>query len=353
MPKMSTEAAEPLLGVRGLTKSYPFGRSRFLGPKRELQAVAGVSFDIRRGETLGLVGESGCGKSTVARLIARLQNPTSGDIRFDGEDVLGYSKEETRQLRRRIQIVFQDPYASLNPRMTVGEIVSEPWRVFPDILEREHWRGRVADLLRRVGLHPADAARYPHQFSGGQRQRISIARALAPNPEFIVCDEPVSALDVSVQAQVINLLTDLQADFRLSYLFIAHDLSVVRHVCDRVMVMYLGKIVEEGGTRNVYERPTHPYTKALLSAVPRTSPEEREARRRDLLEGEVPSPIDPPSGCHFRPRCRYARELCRNEVPRLRTVLSEQRSACHFAEAARPNGNASSSRNDSFSSNIP
>ena len=350
---MSAEAAEPLLSVRGLTKSYPFGRGRLLGPKRELQAVAGVSFDIRRGETLGLVGESGCGKSTVARLIARLQNPTSGDIRFDGEDVLGYSREKTRQLRRRIQIVFQDPYASLNPRMTVGEIVSEPWRVFPDVLEREHWKSRVADLLRRVGLHPADAARYPHQFSGGQRQRISIARALAPNPEFIVCDEPVSALDVSVQAQVINLLTDLQADFRLSYLFIAHDLSVVRHVCDRVMVMYLGKIVEEGGTRNVYERPTHPYTKALLSAVPRTSPEEREARRRDLLEGEVPSPIDPPSGCHFRPRCRYARDLCRSDMPRLRTVLSEQRSACHFAEETLPNGNASGSRIHSSPNKIP
>ena len=338
--------------MRGLTKNYPFGRSRLLGPKRKLQAVAGVGFDIRRGETLGLVGESGCGKSTVARLIARLQNPTSGDIRFDGEDVLGFSKEESRQLRRRIQIVFQDPYASLNPRMTVGEIISEPWRVFPDILERERWKGRVADLLRRVGLHPADAARYPHQFSGGQRQRISIARALAPNPEFIVCDEPVSALDVSVQAQVINLLADLQADFRLSYLFIAHDLSVVRHVCDRVMVMYLGKIVEEGGTRNVYGRPAHPYTKALLSAVPRSSPEGREARGRDLLEGEVPSPIDPPSGCYFRPRCRYARELCHNEMPRLRNVLNERRSACHFAEAMLQNGDASSSRIDSSLNNI-
>lgn len=355
LPKMSAEAAEPqpLISVRGLMKSYPFGRGRLLGPKRRLQAVAGVSFDIRRGETLGLVGESGCGKSTVARLIARLQNPTSGDIRFDGQDVLGFSKEETRQLRRRVQIVFQDPYSSLNPRMTVGEIISEPWRVFPDVLEREHWNDRVADLLRRVGLNPADAARYPHQFSGGQRQRISIARALAPNPEFIVCDEPVSALDVSVQAQVINLLADLQADFQLSYLFIAHDLSVVRHVCDRVMVMYLGKIVEEGRTRNLYDRPTHPYTKALLSAVPRPSPEGREARRRDLLEGEVPSPIDPPSGCYFRPRCRYARELCRNEMPRLRVVSNEQRSACHFADARPPDGNASSSGNNSSSSDIP
>lgn len=338
---MSAEAADPLLRVRDLTKSYPFGRSYLLGAKRSLQAVAGVSFDIGKGETLGLVGESGCGKSTVARLIARLQDPTSGDIRFDGRDVLKFSKEETRQLRRRIQIVFQDPYASLNPRMTVGEIISEPWRVFPDILERELWKGRVADLLQRVGLHAADAARYPHQFSGGQRQRISIARALAPNPEFIVCDEPVSALDVSVQAQVINLLADLQADFKLSYLFIAHDLSIVRHVCDRVMVMYLGKIVEDGTTRRIYEMPTHPYTQALLSAVPRSSPIGRETRHRDLLEGEVPSPIDPPSGCFFHPRCRFARERCRSEMPRLRVVLSEQRSACHFAEARRPYGTAS------------
>lgn len=340
---MSAEATEPLLSVRDLAKSYSFGRNKLLGAKRNLQAVAGVSFDIGRGETLGLVGESGCGKSTVARLIARLQDPTSGDINFDGRDVLGLSKEETRQLRRRIQIVFQDPYASLNPRMTVGEIISEPWRVFPDLLERELWKGRVADLLQRVGLHAADASRYPHQFSGGQRQRISIARALAPNPEFIVCDEPVSALDVSVQAQVINLLADLQADFQLSYLFIAHDLSVVRHVCDRVMVMYLGKIVEDGTTRQIYERPTHPYTQALLSAVPRSSPAGRETRNRNLLEGEVPSPIDPPSGCYFHPRCRFARERCRSEMPRLRMVLPDQRSACHFAETNWPNGTASRS----------
>lgn len=339
---MSAEAAEPLLSVRNLTKGYPFGRNKLLGAKRNLQAVAGVSFNIGRGETLGLVGESGCGKSTVARLIARLQDPTSGDIHFDGRDVLRFSKEETRQLRRRIQIVFQDPYASLNPRMTVGEIISEPWRVFPDLLERELWKGRVADLLQRVGLHAGDASRYPHQFSGGQRQRISIARALAPNPEFIVCDEPVSALDVSVQAQVINLLADLQADFQLSYLFIAHDLSVVRHVCDRVMVMYLGKIVEDGTIRQIYEKPTHPYTQALLSAVPRSSPVGRETRNRNLLEGEVPSPIDPPSGCYFHPRCRFARERCRSEMPRLRAILRGQRSACHFAEA-RPSGTASRS----------
>ncbi len=330
---MPVDGREPLLRVRGLEKRFPAGRERLFGPRRFLQAVAGVSFDIARGETLGLVGESGCGKSTVAKVVARLLEPTSGEIHFEGRDVRKFSKEETRQLRRQIQIVFQDPYASLNPRMTVGEIVSEAWRVFPGILEREHWRERTAQLLGRVGLHADDAARYPHQFSGGQRQRIGIARALAPNPEFIICDEPVSALDVSVQAQVINLLADLQDDFRLSYLFIAHDLSVVRHVCDRVMVMYLGKIVETGTTQSVYERPTHPYTQALLSAVPVSSPFGRENRRRNLLEGEVPSPIDPPAGCSFHPRCRYAQQRCRREAPPIRVVATDQQSACHYAEA--------------------
>ena len=300
-----------------------------------LRAVAGVSFDVARGETLGLVGESGCGKSTVAQLVARLLEPTDGTIHFDGHDVCGLTKEETRQLRRRIQIVFQDPYASLNPRMTVGEIVSEAWRVFPGILERRQWRNRTGELFQRVSLHPDDAARYPHQFSGGQRQRIGIARALAPNPEFIICDEPVSALDVSVQAQVINLLADLQHDFQLSYLFIAHDLSVVRHVCDRVMVMYLGKVIETGATEDLYERPTHPYTQALLSAVPISSPFGRKERKRNLLEGEVPSPIDPPQGCSFHPRCRYAEKRCRNDAPRLRAVADGQRSACHFAQVRR------------------
>ena len=305
-----------------------------------LQAVAGVSFDIMRGETLGLVGESGCGKSTVAQVVARLLEPTGGTIHFDGQDVCSLTKEETRQLRRRIQIVFQDPYASLNPRMTVGEIVSEAWRVFPDILERRRWRDRTAELLQRVGLHASDSARYPHQFSGGQRQRIGIARALAPNPEFIICDEPVSALDVSVQAQVINLLADLQQDFQLSYLFIAHDLSVVRHVCNRVMVMYLGKVIETGKTQAVYERPTHPYTQALLSAVPISNPFGRKDRRRNLLEGEVPSPIDPPHGCSFHPRCRYAEERCHREAPQLRVIAERQQSACHFAQARRVIGSS-------------
>ena len=329
---MPADASDALLSVRDLEKSFPAGRARLFGPRRSLRAVAGVSFDVRRGETLGLVGESGCGKSTVARLIARLTEPTGGSVRYDGTDLGTLSGEETRQLRRRIQIVFQDPYASLNPRMTVGEIVSEAWRVFPGILERGRWRERTAELLQRVGLHASDADRYPHQFSGGQRQRIGIARALAPNPEFVVCDEPVSALDVSVQAQVINLLADLQEEFGLSYLFIAHDLSVVRHVCDRVAVMYLGRIVEEGDTQSVYERPTHPYTQALLSAVPASTPFGREERGKELIEGEVPSPLDPPGGCAFNPRCPYVRERCRQETPGMRGVSAGHNSACHFAE---------------------
>ena len=329
---MPVDPSAPLLRVRGLRKNYPMGRRGTFGPRQTLQAVADVSFDIARGETLGLVGESGCGKSTVAKLIARLLEPTGGEIVYEGRDLCGLSKEDTRQLRRRIQIVFQDPYASLNPRMTVGEIISEAWRVFPGILERQLWQDRTVELLRRVGLHADDSSRYPHQFSGGQRQRIGIARALAPNPEFIICDEPVSALDVSVQAQVINLLADLQDDFRLSYLFIAHDLSVVRHVCDRVLVMYLGRIVEAGPTHRVYERPTHPYTQALLSSVPICNPFGREDRRRNPLEGEVPSPIDPPSGCSFHPRCRYAQERCRNDAPSLLDRAPGQQSACHYAE---------------------
>ena len=335
---MPADASAPLLRVRDVAKRFPFRRDGLWGRRRSLQAVAGVSFDIERGETLGLVGESGCGKSTLAKLIARLLEPTAGRIHYEGRDVLALSKEETRQLRRRVQIVFQDPYASLNPRMTVGDIVGEAWRVFPDILERGRWRERTAELLGRVGLHPDDAARYPHQFSGGQRQRISIARALAPGPAFIVCDEPVSALDVSVQAQVINLLADLQDDFGLSYLFISHDLSVIRHVCDRVLVMYLGKIVEAGATASVYERPTHPYTQALLSAVPIPDPRGRRDRRRELLEGEVPSPIDPPPGCAFHPRCRYAQQRCRSEAPGLRAVAGGNRSACHYAEGRRALG---------------
>ena len=332
---MQNETQVPLLRVRDLAKTYALSRDRPLGPRRHVQAVSGVSFDIAQGETVGLVGESGCGKSTVAKMIARLVEPSRGEIQFEGRDILRLSREETRQLRRQIQIVFQDPYSSLNPRMTVGEIVSESWHVFPDILEREAWHERTAELLQRVGLHADDASRYPHQFSGGQRQRISIARALAANPSFIVCDEPVSALDVSVQAQVINLLADLQDEGYMSYLFIAHDLSVVRHICDRVLVMYLGRIVEAGTTNSVYEQPTHPYTQALLSSVPISSPIGRNEVQRDILEGEVPSPINPPSGCAFHPRCRHATERCSLEAPQLRPMTNGNSSACHFAKPRR------------------
>ena len=337
-------APPALLSVRDLEKRYPVARERWFGPRRTLQAVAGVSFDIARGETLGLVGESGCGKSTVAQLVAGLLAPTGGSIRFDDRELGRLTGEEIRQLRRRVQIVFQDPYASLNPRMTVGEIVGEAWRVFPDLVARRQRPDRLAELLRRVGLHADDAGRYPHQFSGGQRQRIGIARALAPKPEFLICDEPVSALDVSVQAQVINLLADLQQEFQLSYLFIAHDLSVVRHVCNRVMVMYLGKVVETGATEAVYGQPTHPYTRALLAAVPRNTPFGRQAQRRNLLAGEVPSPIDPPSGCAFHPRCIHAEDRCRASAPSLRTLSGDQASACHFAAPGRGIGDPAAGR---------
>ena len=288
---------EPLFEVENLVKHYPVRRGAFLGRGGGgvVRAVDGVSFTLRRGETLGIVGESGCGKSTLARVLLRLVEPTSGRARLAGEDLFALDAREMRLARRRLQIIFQDPFASLNPRMTVAEIVREPWAIFPGVVPRGEWHDRVVDLLTRVGLNADDAHRHPHQFSGGQRQRIGIARSLALNPEVVICDEPVSALDVSIQAQVINLLEEIQDEFGLSYIFIAHDLSVVRHISDRVAVMYLGKFVELGTWQEIYERPTHPYTQALLSAVPAIDPAER--TRRIILEGEVPSPLDPPSGC--------------------------------------------------------
>ena len=324
---------EPLFEVENLVKHYPVRRGAFLGRGGGVvRAVDGVSFTLRRGETLGIVGESGCGKSTLARVLLRLVEPTSGRATLSGENLFELGAREMRVRRRRLQIIFQDPFASLNPRMTVAEIVREPWAIFPGVVHRGEWHERIADLLTRVGLNADDAHRYPHQFSGGQRQRIGIARSLALNPEIVICDEPVSALDVSIQAQVINLLEEIQDEFGLSYIFIAHDLSVVRHISDRVAVMYLGKFVELGTWQEIYERPTHPYTQALLSAVPAIDPAER--TRRIILEGEVPSPIDPPSGCRFRTRCRKAEARCAAEVPALVERAGGHRSACHFAALA-------------------
>ena len=335
--RIGAAAEPPLLEVERLVKHYPV-RGRGLlraGATGVVRAVDDVSFTLRRGETLGIVGESGCGKSTLTRAILRLIEPTGGRVRFAGEDLLRLTRREMRARRRHFQIVFQDPFASLNPRMTVAQIVREPWSIFRDAAPRRELDQRIRELLAQVGLSPDDAHRYPHQFSGGQRQRIGIARALALQPKLVVCDEPVSALDVSIQAQVLNLLADIQEDFGLSYIFIAHDLSVVRHISDRVAVMYLGKIVEVGAWEEIYETPAHPYTQALLSAAPVIEPAAR--GRRILLEGEVPSPIAPPSGCRFRTRCRKAAAICAAEEPALKTrTAGGHRVACHFAAPAEP-----------------
>ncbi|MFE3141763.1 ABC transporter ATP-binding protein [Streptomyces scopuliridis] len=333
--------AEPILEVRDLVKHYPLTRG-ILFKKRigAVRAVDGVSFALAPGETLGIVGESGCGKSTVAKLVVNLERPTSGAIRYKGEDITRLSGRALKAVRRNIQMVFQDPYTSLNPRMTVGDIIGEPYEIHPEVAPKGDRRRRVRELLDVVGLNPEYINRYPHQFSGGQRQRIGIARGLALRPEIIVADEPVSALDVSVQAQVINLMERLQDEFGLSYIFIAHDLSIVRHISDRVGVMYLGRLAEIGSDAEIYEHPTHPYTQALLSAVPLPDPTAREHRDRIILTGEVPSPANPPSGCRFRTRCWKARERCVVEVPELAVpeVFRGLRgpaahpSACHFAE---------------------
>ncbi|MFJ9610205.1 ABC transporter ATP-binding protein [Kitasatospora sp. NPDC101176] len=330
--------AEPILEVRDLVKHYPLTQGILF--KRQVgavKAVDGVSFDLVKGETLGIVGESGCGKSTLAKVLMNLERATAGRVLFKGEDITRLSGAGLKAVRRNIQMVFQDPYTSLNPRMTVGDIIGEPFEIHPEVAPKGDRRKAVQDLLDVVGLNPEYINRYPHQFSGGQRQRIGIARGLALKPELIICDEPVSALDVSVQAQVINLLEQLQGDFGLSYMFIAHDLSIVRHISDRVGVMYLGTMVEIGTEEEIYSYPTHPYTQALLSAVPVPDPTGREQRERILLSGDLPSPANPPSGCRFRTRCWKAEERCSTEVPLLAVPAllegpAAHQSACHFAE---------------------
>jgi oligopeptide transport system ATP-binding protein len=324
-------ADDILLEVRDLVKYFEVGAGFFGGRRGTVRAVDGVSFVIRRGETLGLVGESGCGKTTTGRCVLQLERPTRGSVVFEGQELTTLGEAELRAVRRRMQVIFQDPYSSLNPRMTVGEIVEEPLavhRIVPDGVARA---ARARQLLSHVGLLTQHARRYPHQLSGGQRQRVGIARALAVEPALIVCDEPVSALDVSIQAQIINLLEDLQAEFGLTYLFIAHDLAVVRHISDRVAVMYLGKIVELADRKTLYDDPLHPYTRALLSAVPIPDPELELRRERMVLGGEVPSPLAPPSGCVFHPRCPIVVERCRVDVPALREVKPGHWAACHLA----------------------
>lgn len=314
---------EPLISVRNLKKHFEVGKGAIL------KAVDGISFDIYPGETFGLVGESGCGKSTAGRTIIRLYDPTEGEVIFNGKNIYDLSRTEMNEVRKNFQMIFQDPYASLNPRMTVEDIIAEPFEIHGIYKNRKEMHDRVLELLELVGLNDEHALRFPHEFSGGQRQRIGIARALALNPKFIVCDEPISALDVSIQAQVVNLLKDLQDRLGLTYMFIAHDLSMVRYISDRVGVMYLGHMMELAASEELYENPLHPYTQALLSAIPIPDPDKQRERKRIILEGDVPSPINPKEGCRFVERCRYAVDKCRQVTPEFREVQENHFAACH------------------------
>jgi len=316
-----------ILRVEDLKKHFPIRGGVFSRTRARVFAVDGVSFSVKRGETIGLVGESGCGKTTTGRVILRLIEPTAGRVTFDGKDVFSLGKEAVRRLRRDMTIIFQDPYLSLNPRMTVAKIVGEPIKNYGLTRSKRETEERVAHLLERVGLRSEHLRRYPHEFSGGQRQRIGIARALSLNPKLVIADEPVSALDVSIQAQVLNLLVELQKEFELTYLFIAHDLRVVEYVSDQVVVMYLGKIMEFAGAKALYRRPRHPYTEALLSAAPMPDPKKK--KERIILEGDVPSPINPPSGCPFHPRCPYRQKDCEAEIPKYREIEPSHMIACH------------------------
>jgi oligopeptide transport system ATP-binding protein len=325
---MQSTQSDKILQVDRLKKYFPVTKGMFKKTTTQVRAVDDVSFDIFRGETLGLVGESGCGKSTLGRTVLRLYEPTSGSIAFEGQDITSMSSNELRPLRRKMQIIFQDPYASLNPRMTVGNIIGEALTIHNLFGDKTSRQKRVSDLLSIVGLRPEALYRYPHEFSGGQRQRIGIARALAVDPQFIVCDEPVSALDVSIQAQIVNLLQDLQSQLKLTYLFIAHDLMIVKHISTRVAVMYLGDMVEIAPSADLYADPKHPYTRALLSAVPVPDPSKKKSRI--MLKGEIPSPINPPSGCKFHPRCPEVMAICSVEVPKLIQIGANRQVACHL-----------------------
>lgn len=320
-----------LMEMRAVKQHYPVHRHLPIDPRKFVKALDGVDLTVHAGETLGVIGESGCGKSTLARVLAGLEKPTEGQVFFRGQDINGLKGDERREMRRNIQLIFQDPYSSLNPRMTVEQLVGEPYEIHPEVAPKAGRRAKIRELLELVGLNPNHADRYPHNFSGGQQQRIGIARGIALNPKMLICDEPVSALDVSVRAQVVNLLDDLQGELGLSYLFIAHDLQIVRHIADRVATMYLGRVVELGGYGDVYDRTAQPYTQALLSAAPELRRNDGTDRERIVLQGDPPSPIDPPAGCRFHNRCPMAQEICAEKEPELIRISDTHVSRCHFA----------------------